>query len=79
MTSMVKQIRHSGVRSLFAEELLSPRLTETLAAEAGVGVLTLHGAHNLGRDDFQRGATFIGLMEENLNILQKGLACRTQQ
>src|SRR6185369_6969215 len=66
MTAMARQIRQSGVRYLFAEELLSPRLTETLAEETGVGVLKLHGAHNLGRDDFQRGVTFIGLMEQNL-------------
>ena len=78
MAAMVKQIRQSGVHYLFAEELLSPRLTETLASETGVSVLKLHGAHNLGRDDFQRGATFIGLMEENLKVLQKGLACRTK-
>ena len=78
MTAMVRQIRSSGVRYLFAEELLSPRLTETLAAEAGVEVLKLHGAHNLGKDDFQRGAGFIDLMEQNLKNLQKGLACRSK-
>lgn len=78
MADMVRQIRSSGVRYLFAEELLSPRLTETLANEAGVAVLKLHGAHNLGKDDVQRGVGFIGLMEQNLVNLQKGLACRTK-
>jgi len=78
MAAMVREIKGSGVRYLFAEELLSPRLSETLAGEAGVTVLKLHGAHNLGRDEFQRGATFIGLMEQNLAALEKGLACRTK-
>jgi len=78
MAAMVRQIRSSGVRYLFAEELLSPRLTETLANEAGVAVLKLHGAHNLGKDDVQRGLSFIGLMEQNLANLQKGLACRSK-
>jgi zinc transport system substrate-binding protein len=78
MAAMVRQIRTSGVRFLFAEELLSPRLTETLAAEAGVAVLKLHGAHNLGKDDVQRGVSFIELMDQNLINLQKGLACRTR-
>lgn len=78
MAAMVRQIRSSGVRYLFAEELLSPRLTETLANEAGVSVLKLHGAHNLGKDDVQRGASFIGLMEQNLVNLQKGLACQSK-
>lgn len=78
MADMVRQIRSSGVHYLFAEELLSPRLTETLAAEAGVTVLKLHGAHNLGRDDLQRGIGFIGLMEQNLINLQKGLSCKSK-
>jgi zinc transport system substrate-binding protein len=78
MAAMVRQIRSSGVRYLFAEELLSPRLTETLAYEAGVAVLKLHGAHNLGKDDVERGVDFIGLMEQNLVNLRKGLACRSK-
>ena len=78
MVAMVRQIRSSGVHYLFAEELLSPRLTETLANEAGVAVLKLHGAHNLGKDDVQRGVSFFGLMELNLINLQKGLVCRSK-
>lgn len=76
MAAMVRQIKSSGVKFLFAEELLSPRMSETLAGEAGVTVLMLHGAHNLGRDDVARGTGFIALMEQNLINLQKGLACR---
>lgn len=78
MAGMVRQIKKQGLKYIFAEELLSPRLSETLATEAGVAVLKLHGAHNLGRDDFQRGVTFIGLMEENLANLQRGMACRSK-
>lgn len=78
MAAMIQRIKQSGVHYLFAEELLSPRLTETLATEAGVGVLKLHGAHNLSRDDFRRGVTFIQLMDGNLKNLQKGLACRVK-
>ncbi len=76
MAAMVRHIRESGAQYLFAEELLSPRLTETLAAEAGVQVLRLHGGHNLALDDFRAGVTFISLMDRNLANLQKGLACR---
>lgn len=76
MAAMVRHIRESGAQYLFAEELLSPRLTETLAAEAGVRVLRLHGGHNLALDEFRAGVTFIALMDRNLANLQKGLACR---
>jgi len=78
MAAMVRQIKTSGVRYLFTEELLSPRLSETLAHEAGVAILKLHGAHNLGKDDFQRGVSFIDLMEQNMTNLQKGLSCQSK-
>jgi zinc transport system substrate-binding protein len=78
MAGMVRQIKRFGLKYIFTEELLSPRLTEALAAEAGVGVLKLHGAHNVSRDDFQRGISFFDLMDENLANLQKGMACRSK-
>ncbi len=78
MASLVREIRSSGAKYLFAEELLSPRLTETLAQEAGVGVLMLHGAHNLSRDDMSRNVTFFDLMDRNLKQLQKGLQCQSR-
>ena len=76
MAELVREIRSSGAKYLFAEELLSPRLTETLAKEAGVGVLMLHGAHNLSKDDMSKNVTFFDLMERNLEQLQKGLQCQ---
>lgn len=76
MAAMVRQIRESGARFLFTEELLSPRLSEALASETGVELLRLHGGHNLTRDDFHAGLTYINLMERNLATLRKGLACR---
>ena len=78
MVALVREIKSSGATYLFAEELLSPRLTETLAQEAGVGVLMLHGAHNVSRDDLSRNVSFFDLMERNLEQLQKGLACRAK-
>jgi len=78
MTALIREIKSSGTTYLFAEELLSPRLTETLAGEARVQVLMLHGAHNLSRDDQAAGVSFFDLMERNLERLQKGLQCRAK-
>lgn len=78
MAEMVNRIRQDKVHYIFAERLMSPRLTDTLASEAGVQVLRLSGAHNVSKADFERGVTFIDLMNENLRNLQKGLSCRTR-
>jgi zinc transport system substrate-binding protein len=75
MAELVRQVRTSGARAVFAEELVSPRLAETLAAETGAVVLRINAGHNVGRDDLARGVTFMGLMEENLDALSQGLGC----
>jgi len=76
MAELVKLMRANGLKYVYSEELLSPRSAETLAREAGATVLLLHGAHNISRDDFAKGVTFISLMKKNLEQLRIGLQCR---
>jgi zinc transport system substrate-binding protein len=76
VAGLVDELKKLPVRTVFAEELASPRLAETLAREAGATVLRLHAAHNPGRDELLAGATFISLMEKNLAELRRGLACQ---
>jgi len=76
MLELVRQLRESGAQAIYAEELLSPRVAETIGRETGARVLPLHAAHNVGREDLQQGVTFLALMERNLQNLREGLACR---
>ena len=76
LIALVKQVRANGLKYVFSEELLSPRVSEMIARESGASVLLLHGAHNIGRADFEKGVTFISLMRGNLANLRTGLECR---
>ena len=76
MTEMVRLIRSTGARYVFYEELVSPRLADTLARETGTRILMLHAAHNVSREELHQGITFPELMERNLTNLTLGLRCR---
>lgn len=76
LARLVQEIRGSGLQAVFSEELLSPRLAQTLAAETGAQVLQLHGAHTVTRSQLAEGISFIGLMDRNLENLRKGLGCK---
>ena len=76
LARILKLIRDNDLRYLFHEELISPRVAEALSREAGVSLLKLQPADNLTRDDFDRGETFLSLMEKNLENLKKGLQCQ---
>ncbi len=69
-------LHKEGGGVVFHEELLDPRVARTIAAETGARLLLLHGAHNVSRDEQTQGATFLSLMEQNLEHLREGLRCR---
>ncbi|MBI5847821.1 MAG: zinc ABC transporter substrate-binding protein [Nitrospirae bacterium] len=76
LADISKTLRKEGLRHLFYEELLSPRIADTIAKETGASLLKLHGAHNISKEEFNANRTFIELMERNLANLQAGLQCR---
>lgn len=78
LAGLVKLIKGLNIRHIFHEELLDPRIAQTLAAETGAALLRLHGAHNVTKEDISRGVSFLSLMEENLRNLQIGLLCPTR-
>ena len=72
---LVEEIKAKEIKYVFHEELLSPKIAETLARETKTKLLLLNAAHNLSRDDYQAGLTFIAIMENNLKNLSVGLNC----
>ena len=76
MMDLVKTVREHGLKTIFFEELLAPRVAETVAAETGATLVKLNGIHNVTRQELDGGATYLGLMEQNLANLRKGLECR---
>jgi zinc transport system substrate-binding protein len=73
---LISRIRANGLRYIYTEELVEPRVADTIARETGATILKLHGAHNISRDDLASGATFLSLMDRNLSNLRIGLQCR---
>lgn len=76
MVELTRTLKRYGLRHIYHEELITPRVAEALARETGASLLMLHGAHNLTKDEFEKGITFISLMEQNLKNLEVGLQCQ---
>lgn len=76
MAALVKEMRSQDLHYLFSEELVSPKLAETIANEGGGTVLPLSAGHNVSKSDLEGDITFIEIMERNLKNLQIGLQCR---
>lgn len=76
LAEMVHTIRQYRTKYVFYEELLQPRVAQTLARETGVNLLPLNGGHNVTAEEMKRGVTFISLLEQDLENLKAGLQCR---
>ncbi len=76
LADIVQEIKRHNIKCVFYEELLQPRMAETIARETGARLLPLNGGHNVTAEDLRKGTTFIELLERDLNNLRKGLQCR---
>jgi zinc transport system substrate-binding protein len=76
LVDLVKMLKDHQVNYLFAAQMDNPQLSETLAQEAQVEILTLHTVHNLSQEERDRNLSYENLMRLNLKNLKQGLECR---
>lgn len=72
LTDLVKRL---GVTTIFTEELVSPRIADTLAREAGVTTQTLNPLEGLTDRELKRGDDYVSVMDANLAKLRTALGC----
>jgi zinc transport system substrate-binding protein len=73
---VVEAVRATGATTVFTEPLVSPRVADTVAREAGAQTAVLNPIEGLTEDELERGADYFSLMRANLAALRKALACR---
>ncbi|PIR99350.1 ABC transporter substrate-binding protein [Candidatus Collierbacteria bacterium CG10_big_fil_rev_8_21_14_0_10_43_36] len=76
LTEVAKIARRDGIKYIFFERLVSPRLAETVAEEVGAKILVLDPIEGISNNDIAEGKNYLTLMEENLSNLRIALECR---
>lgn len=70
---MIDEIKESGAKAVYYEELADPKVARTIAEETGVKLLLLHSAHNVSRQEYENGVTYLDIMWNNVEKLKEGL------
>jgi zinc transport system substrate-binding protein len=73
---LVRQVEQDGATTVFFETLVSPKLAQTVAREAGAHTAVLDPIEGLTQDEIAGGADYFSVMRENLAALRKALGCR---
>jgi zinc transport system substrate-binding protein len=68
-------VHKEGVTTIFTETLVSARVADALAREAGVQTAVLDPLEGLTAGEQAKGETYITIMDRNLAILRAALGC----
>ena len=73
MKGITDYVEENDVKYILFEELVSPRLAETLAEDAGIETLVFNPLEGLTDEQVTNGEDYISMMERNLTSLEKAL------
>ena len=76
LEKLVEEVREHDATTVFFETLVSPRLAETVAREAGAETAALDPVEGLSEDALAEGQDYLSVMRDNLGVLRDALGCR---
>ncbi|MBR3760764.1 MAG: zinc ABC transporter substrate-binding protein [Ruminococcus sp.] len=74
MAFLIDELLEHDMDTVFCLEFSTRKLAEKLADAAGAEVLTLNSCHNVSKEDFEDGVTYIDLMYDNLKNIKEALS-----
>jgi zinc transport system substrate-binding protein len=76
LAQLADLVRREGVTTIFTEELVSPKVAQTLAREVGVATAVLNPLEGLTKQEVSGGQDYLSVMRSNLKTLEHALGCR---
>ena len=73
IAQVIQYIRKKDICCIFHEEFVVPKVAQSIAEQTGAKLLTFSTAHNLTRDEFERGVTFLDVMKANRDSVEQAL------
>ena len=74
MAFLIDEILEHDIDTVFCLEFSTRRLAEKLADATDAEVLPLNSCHNVSKNDFENGVTYIDLMYDNLKNSKEALS-----
>ena len=70
---LIKAVKENGLKYIYVIELNTSGYADAIAKQTGATKLTLNSCHNLSKESFESGKTFIDLMTENYETLKNSI------
>lgn len=73
MKEIIELCKEKDIKVIFFEELVSPKVAQTIADETGATTMVLNPIEGLTKEQEEQNLDYIGLMRENLKALKEAL------
>ncbi len=73
VVELIEKVKAEKIPAVFYIELSSRKMCDTVVNETGVAPLLFHTCHNVSKDDFNSGVTYLSLMTQNAENLKIAL------
>jgi zinc transport system substrate-binding protein len=70
---LINKIKSENIPVVFHIELSNERMADAISAATGAKKLLFHACHNISRQDFDRGVTYLELQKDNVARLREAL------
>jgi zinc transport system substrate-binding protein len=76
LQAVIEEVRRHNVTVVFFEDLVSPKVAQTVAREANATTRVLSPVEGILPDEAARGATYVTKMRDDLAALREGMRCK---
>ena len=70
---LINKVRAEKIPVVLYIEFSNSRMADTICGETGAGKELFHSAHNVSRDEFAGGVSYLEIMRRNAEVLRKAL------
>jgi zinc transport system substrate-binding protein len=73
VAELVDRIKEDNINIIYYAEMEDPKVARSISRETGAKMLLFHSCHNVTKEEFEGGATYLSLMWNNAVNLKEGL------
>jgi len=70
---LINKVKTEQIPVVITIEFSNEKIADVIAEETGAKKVSFHSAHNVSKDDFEAGITYVDIMKNNIEVLHEAL------
>lgn len=73
IANIIETMKIEKIPVVYYEELIEPKIAKSIQEQTGAKMHLLHSLHNISKDEFDQGVSYVSIMKQNIENLKEGL------